>query len=293
MALRARKRQGGGSSGTQFNDPKNPNRSTTGVGSTNPPRASVNAPTRPRIAPTVASPVVTPPSATYVRKPAPAATIPTPGASSGALRANAATNLGIAQGQNRDAIFRAVMQLGDPTQFAQYAADPRFAGYQFTQDPNSVFASLGRQETRGLEDIDAGANVGNTFFSGMRLRDRKNLSDETGRQRLAGSTSFLDDLKSFAASLGGSEGQFRQDMADADQMDIDAALAKDREAREEWLAGGGGAAPIAPASGSPLVPPPQLQRTTLATAQAKARAQEQARQQAAREAAAKKKAKKK
>lgn len=126
------------------------------------------------------------------------------------------------------------MQLGDTSQFAQYAADPRFAGYSFVQDPNSIFAQLARQESKGLEDIDLGANVGNTFFSGMRNRDRQEFSDETGRQRLAGSTSFQDDLKAYAASLGLSEGQYRQAMADADQMDIDAALERDRIAREQF-----------------------------------------------------------
>lgn len=188
------------------------------------------------------------------------------------MRANAASALGIAKTQNRDAIFRAIMQLGDPTQFAAYQANPNFAGYQFTQDPNSIFASLARQEQKGLEDIDVGANAGNTFFSGMRNRDRGELTDETGRQRLAGTTSFLDDLKAYAASLGLSENDYNRQMTDADQMDIDAALERDRIAREEFNAqedlnaaaapaggdaGGGGAAPPLPVV--PGMTPAQVQ----------------------------------
>src|SRR4051812_35631882 len=182
MALRARRRQGGGSSGTQHNNPNNPNRSTTGIGSTSPPRASTNPvpkPVKPKLGPAFPAaaprPVVTP-SATYIKPPPPAPSPATRGASSEALRADATTRLGIAGNQNRDAIYRAIMNLGDPTVIAQMQADPRFTGYQFTQDPNSLFSSLARQEQKGLEDIDVNANVGNTFFSGMRLRDRGELT---------------------------------------------------------------------------------------------------------------------
>jgi hypothetical protein len=172
-------------------------------------------------------------SPTYVKKAAPLPSAPVRTAGSEALRADATSTLGIARNQNRDAIFRAVMQLGDPSLIAKYQQDPTFSGYQFAQDPNSVFASLARQETQGLEDIDVGANAGNTFFSGQRLKNRQELTDETGRQRLAGSTSFEDDLRNYAASLGLSESGYRQSMADADQMDIDAALEQDRLAAEK------------------------------------------------------------
>lgn len=257
MALRAqRKRQGGSSRGGGRPSVVT---STPGQGAT-----FTQPGKRPGFAaPQATGPTPQAPSASYIRRPAPAPTVPTPGPSSTALRTNAASNIGIARGQNRDAIFRAVMQLGDPTEIAKYQANPEFAGYQFAQDPNSVFASLARQETKGLQDIDTNSNVGNTFFSGMRLRDRQELSDETGRQRLAGSTSFLDDLKNYAASLGLSESQYRQSLSDADQMDIDAALAQDRVNRDN-IGSEPVPTPSAPAGPPPVVPgltPSQVQQT--------------------------------
>jgi hypothetical protein len=148
------------------------------------------------------------------------------------------------------------MQLGDPTQFAKYQADPNFAGYQFTQDPNSIFASLARQETEGLNQIDEGTLSGNTFFSGRRLQNRNDLTDETGRQRLAGSTSFSDDLKGLAAALGYAENDYNKALTDADQMDIDAALERDRVAREDWQAQQS-EEPAPPGPAAPA-PPPQI-----------------------------------
>jgi hypothetical protein len=185
------------------------------------------------------------PSAPYISRPAPIPTPATPGPTSTAMRLNATQALGSAKSQNRDAVYRALMQLGDTSQFGKYQADPNFAGYQFTQDPNSVFATLARQQTKGLQDIDLGTLGGNTFFSSNRLQGRQDLTDETGRQQLAGTTSFLDDLKSYAASLGVSERDFNQAMADADQADIDAALAQDRLNRDD---------PTAPAPAAPAAP---------------------------------------
>lgn len=233
-------------------DPRRPN-VATGVGSTSGgPKASINRPA-------AAAPVGTP--APQPRAPVtfakvnlpPAPTTPRPTANSAALRATAAQDLATAKTQNRDAIYRAVMNLGDPTQFAQYQNDPNFAGYQFTQDPNSLFATLARQETQGLEDIDKSANAGNTFFSGLRLQNRQDLTDETGRQRLAGSTSFSDNLKELAAALGLAQSQYERDIGDADQMDIDAALEQDRINRENYAA----ATPVAP----PAPPPIKQTRT--------------------------------
>lgn len=233
MALRARikQRQGGSpNSRTQIASATLPSRSPSEI------RSSSSLLGNPSTAlkgsgsfAAAAAPVgVTPPNAVYTKVAAPTPTAPTPGASSTALRNEANTNFGIAQGQNRDAIFRAVMQLGDPTLFAKYQADPNFAGYSFAQDPNSIFASLGRQEKQGLEDTDANTLAGNTFFSSNRLRDRTNLSDEAGRQRLAGTTGYLDNLKDLAASLGLAGTTHDKALSDADQMDIDNALAQDR-----------------------------------------------------------------
>lgn len=247
MALRARrKRQGGSSYGRGRPDPSRPN-VATGVGTTRPQRPTPVGPHKgTQVLPggVGATGAPTMPSASFVRQPPPPPSMAIRGPSSEALRANAQSALGLANNQYRDAAFRAIMQLGDPTQFSRFQNDPRFSGYQFTQDPNSVFAQLARQEKQGLEDIDVGANQNNTYFSGMRLRDRGKLTDETARQRLAGSTAFEDALREYAAGLGGSENEYRQSMADADQMDIDAALEQDRINREIWAAQQAAPAPV-------------------------------------------------
>lgn len=285
MALRARRRgrQGG-----------SPNRRTTVVGGSG--TATFNKPTAPKkgLAPAAAPQkgAVTRPTATYssvnvpVGPPSPSTPIRTAG--SEALRADANRQIGLARTQNRDAIFRAVMNLGDTSLFSKYQNDPNFAGYQFTQDPNSLFAQLARQETQGLEDIDVNSNAGNTFFSGMRLGDRQKLTDETGRQRLAGSTAFGDDLKELAAALGFAESDYERAIADADQMDIDAALERDRVAREEWEA----AQAAGPVKGIGQAPPPVVGPSTPQSRNAAYQFQQRMAQQRAEEAARKRARKK-
>lgn len=228
MALRARRRQGGGSNFTQPVGSSLPSVGALGgPGAAAQPKPPVKGG---RQAPIGAPPVVAP-VAKYT--PTSPSVGPPPRTAGGeGLRAQAASNLGIAQTQNRDAVYRAIMNLGDPENFAKYGANPEFAGYTFTQDPNSVWASLARQETKGLDTIDKGSLGGNTFFSGKRLQNRTDLSDETSRQRLGASTAYGDDLKALAASLGLAQGQYGGDISSADQMDIDAALEQERISRE-------------------------------------------------------------
>lgn len=147
------------------------------------------------------------------------------------IRANAQQALTAANTSYLDSVWRAAMQLGDPTIFTQLQSDPRFAGYQFTQDPTSLFATLARDEAQGLEDTGVGFNKNNAFYSGFRLQDEQKLRDEMARQRLAGGTSYTDALKEFASALGGAQSDYGLAMSEADQMDIDAALAAEPEDR--------------------------------------------------------------
>lgn len=255
MALRARKRQGG-----------SPTRRATTFSPEN--NIRVNPPPKPPVkglgppkglqVPPIGSPAnptgaITSPRAAATYQPAGQGVVPivpVRGPTSEAMRANAQSALTRAQTANRDAIFRAVMSLGDPGQFAKYQNDPNFTGYQFTQDPNSVWATLARQEGEGLEGIDNSTIGGNTFFSGMRTRDRGRFSDDVSRQRLGATTSFSDDLKAIASAFGLSQDEFRQAMADADQMDIENTLAQERFNRDDPVV----AAPPAtagPVPGSP------------------------------------------
>lgn len=152
--------------------------------------------------------------------------MPAPPTAVGATgRANAEEAWQGAQTGNRDAIFRAAMNLGDQSVLDQLKADPNYAGYQFSVDPNSAFSQIGRQEQEGLQGIDQASNSNNAFFSGFRLQDRNKLSDESQRQRGAATTGYLDALKGYASALAEARRQHDMDVAGANQQDIDAAAA--------------------------------------------------------------------
>jgi hypothetical protein len=244
MALRVRRRQGGSPT----------RRATTGT-VVGPSRARIANPALPGFSPPrppatnrgfgvghgTAAPIpsigaratVAAPTASYapVAPAGPTSIAPPQGASSVAMRANAEQALQGANNNYRDSLFRAIMNLGDTSQFAKYQADPMFAGYQFSQDPNSAFAQLQRQQDTGLKTVDQNANAGNTFFSGQRLTDRQNLTNEADYQRLGASNDFLDNLRTLASALTGAQGDYRQNIADADQSDIDARSRQPRSTR--------------------------------------------------------------
>lgn len=232
-------------------------------------------------APTMAT--VTHPTATYATvAPTPIAPkVPPQTASSTAMRANAEQALTGARNTYRDSLFRAIMNLGDTSQFAKYQADPMFAGYTFTQDPNSLFAQLQRQQDLGLKQTDENTLAGNTFFSGRRVTDRQNLIDEANRQRLQGSTDFTDNLRTLAGALTGAEGDYRQAMADADQADIDAQLQAARDNRAALNGAGPSKGILAGVSSAPTPPPPRTRAQQQAAAAAFARAQAQAQEREA------------
>ncbi len=145
-------------------------------------------------------------------------------AASEIMRANAGQGLGLAQNNWRDQVFQAAMGLGDENIFNQLKADPQFAGYQFAVDPNSIMATLGRQEQEGLKSVDEERNAGNTFFSGLRLNDRNDLSSDFSRQRSGALGDYGKALTEYARALAGSQGKYNQGMGDADIYDIDYAL---------------------------------------------------------------------
>lgn len=199
----------------------NETRNTTPMG----PRKGVvrppgNIPGAPPVGPVGSgAPSVVPP----VRGPAPRT------AASEIMRANAEQGLGGAKNAYRDAVFRAAMALGDENIFAKLRSDPEFAGYQFAASPNSAMVDLARQEQEGLKTIDNTRNQGNTFFSGFRLGDRQDYTGEVNRQRLNAVGSFNDALAEYAGVLAGAQGQYNQDIGDADIYDIDYALQFDPE----------------------------------------------------------------
>jgi hypothetical protein len=185
------------------------------------------APPKPK-APPVAKPVVAPyqaaaPAITYGGAPATA--------DANALRANAQLALTGAQGSYRDQVYRAAMDLGDQGILDKLKADPQFAGYKFAIDPNSQFSQLSRALTEGNRGIDENQNQNNTFFSGLRLNERNQFGDENTRQRLGAASSYQDALREYAKALTAAQGQYSNDLTQADQMDLEAATARAPEAR--------------------------------------------------------------
>jgi hypothetical protein len=148
------------------------------------------------------------------------------------MRADATQGLGGAKTNYRDSVFRAAMGLGDEGIFAQLRNNPEFAGYQFAADPNSTMATLQRQETQGLRDVDENANnVGNTYFSGLRLNDRTQFSDDIQRQRSGALGGYQDALREYARILAGAESSYGTALTDADQFDIDYQMGLEPEPR--------------------------------------------------------------
>jgi hypothetical protein len=199
-------------------------------GTVGPTQAGLNqpaAPVAPRAAP-LAKPQVAPyhaapPAITYNGAPATA--------DANALRANAQLALTGAQGSYRDQVYRAAMDLGDQGILNKLKADPQFAGYKFAVDPNSQFSQLGRALTEGNRNIDVNQNANNSFFSGFRLNERNEFGQDNARQKQGAASDYQDALTEYAKALAAAQGQYTNDMGQADQMDLEAAAAREPEAR--------------------------------------------------------------
>lgn len=132
------------------------------------------------------------------------------------------------EGVNTDFLgntFRSVMQLGDPTQIAKYQQDPRFAGFNFSVDPTSTFSQLQRNEDTGLQDINNGTLGNNTFFSGLRLNDRDNLSQGFTDQRASAEQNFEAAIAQYASALAAGKAAQQQAGTEANTVDFNAANA--------------------------------------------------------------------
>lgn len=93
-------------------------------------------------------------------EPAPAPETP----ESAASRVNAARDRDIGLSGVKDSIYRAALDYGDYATAGQY-------GPAVTDNPNSAQAKIERSRQEGLRQLDESSNRGNTFFSGLHLRD--------------------------------------------------------------------------------------------------------------------------
>jgi hypothetical protein len=189
------------------------------------------------------------------------------------IRNDAQTAMAGANSNWHDAVFRAVMGLGDPTLINKYRSDPAFAGYNFVADPTSTFGQLDTQQQRGMQDIMGNALRGNTAMSGLRLNNENNLANDILTQKAGAGRSFEDALLDYARTLGQAQGDFNTSNFNANQADIDAWAQLHPQ-------------PAGPPATKAAAGPTPAQRAANAAAQAR-------NQHAAAVAAARKKAKKK
>lgn len=154
-----------------------------------------------------------------------------PETTSGAqMRSAAQTTYTAALRQGRQGIVNAALKLGSPEIINALKADPNFAEYigvldKGAADPNSQFSQSQHNESLGLEDIDKNSNAGNTYFSGLRQRDRGQLSDQYAGQRAGYLADYNTGYNDLIGAMGAAEGQYYSDLGQADAADRDAYLA--------------------------------------------------------------------
>jgi hypothetical protein len=148
-----------------------------------------------------------------------------PTAQGQAIRSDAEKAMTGANTDWRDSVYRGVMSLGDPTLIAKYQNDPSFAGYQFAVDPNSTFGQIGESEKHGLQDVDNSSVQGNTFFSGLRLNNRDDVSQQATYNRASAGNTFQEALANYARALAAAQASYNQAQTGANQVDFDAANA--------------------------------------------------------------------
>lgn len=186
-------------------------------------------------------PVVAPKPATTAAAPAaPVKAAPVYGAApvtgqGQALRSDADKAMQGATTDWRDSVYRSVMGLGDPLQVEKFKNDPRFAGMNFSVDPTSTWSQIGRNEKQGLEDVDKGSLAGNTFFSGIRLNHRDDVSQAATYDRAGAAKTFESALADYARALAAAEAARNSAYSQASGVDYEAALAAEPEPADDSI----------------------------------------------------------
>lgn len=97
--------------------------------------------------------------------------------------------------QANQARYAAALRYGDPTLIARIAGET--GGLAVADNPTSDLSTIARNEQQGLTDVGESANQGNTFFSGIHLRNRGKVGEQAGFQRADALTRYRsaeDDL---------------------------------------------------------------------------------------------------
>lgn len=196
-----------------------------------PGKGVVRPPTTPPAPAAPAAPAPTAPAAPPAPAPAPRSG-PAPQTTAGAnARTTAGTTYQAALRSGRQSIVDAALKLGSPEIIAALKADPNFAEYvavldKGAADPGSSFAQSQVSQARGLEGIDNDANRGNTFFSGLRLKDRGKLNEDFNTARSGYLQDYTTGFNTLVGGMGQAKNQYEADLRGADETDQAAWLAQ-------------------------------------------------------------------
>jgi hypothetical protein len=152
-----------------------------------------------------------------------------PSGAGNAIRSDAEQAMTGARTTYADSAWRAAMKLGDKTAWDKLVAEKpeMFTGYTWADDPNSMFAQIASRETDALQDVNDQSLRGNTFFSGLRINDRNEVSEQAANDRGAAGTSFQEALLDYARALQAANDAYRSSGTQASQADLDYAISQE------------------------------------------------------------------
>ena len=150
------------------------------------------------------------------------------------MRSNAQSTYQAALGNYRQGIVEAALRIGSPEVIAALRKNPEYAQYAAAlggaaTDPANQWNTLGRQETQGRQDIDTSANAGNTFFSGLRLRDLDNFGQDMNLQRRSALDEYNAAMRDYTGKMGSAKGDYERALGEADDYDLNYALQQEPE----------------------------------------------------------------
>lgn len=225
--------------------PKGVNRPLNGPPTSNIPKPAAAAAPAPRAAagPSAANPSVRPP-------------VTTAGAG---LRSRAQSTYEAALRTGRQGIVEAALRLGSPEILNALKADPNFAEYAAAidkgmADPTSMMAQAKYSEDKSLQGVDEDSNSRNTYFSSKRQNDREDVNHQFNNARSGYLSDYQSAYNTLFGNMGAAQGQLNNDLADADNTDLNAWLAlAPQPTGPDPGAAPASSGPAAPA-GQPVVP---------------------------------------
>jgi hypothetical protein len=174
-------------------------------------------------------------------------------------RTQARENYGIGLGDVNRRLMQAAFDYGGSDSVQQYGLTDTGADNSYAQsvgkNPNSAIANIDRYGTEHRRGIDEDLNNRNSFFSGAHIKQQRDLTDETGRQRLSAEQDYARAMaqlnQEIINSRMGRDAQFRM----ADIEDILAAQAATPQPGADTSSPG---TPVPVESPAPAAPQPNV-----------------------------------